>query len=59
MQLRLQTCPETLAFLRGRNVAYHVEETNDAVILDNQLVERGSTSQACFTLRVEFVIPGN
>ncbi len=41
MQLRLQTCPETLEFLRGRGVAYHVEETNDAVRVYNKLGEQG------------------
>ncbi|MGH9762728.1 MAG: hypothetical protein ACREDR_38150 [Blastocatellia bacterium] len=31
MELVLQTCPETLAMLRDRNIEVHVEETRAAV----------------------------
>jgi hypothetical protein len=37
MELVLQTCPETLALLRARGVAVHVEETRAAVALYNEL----------------------
>lgn len=39
MQLRLETCPETLDLLRERGVAVHVEETGAAVELYNRLAE--------------------
>ena len=39
MDLVLQTCPETLALLRERGVAVHVEETRTAVALYNKLAE--------------------
>jgi hypothetical protein len=38
MELRLQTAPETLAFLRRQSVEVHVAETNEAVDLYNRLV---------------------
>ena len=41
MELRLQTCPETLEHLRERGVACHVEETNAAVCLYNELADQG------------------
>lgn len=41
MELRLETCPETLEFLRERGVRYHVEETNEAVRRYNRLAEQG------------------
>ena len=37
MALVLQTCPETLEFLRTRGVTVHVEETRAAVELYNSL----------------------
>jgi hypothetical protein len=40
MELVLQTCPETLEYLRRRGVPFHVEETRAAVVLYNQLAER-------------------
>jgi len=39
MYLVLQTCPETLDFLRARGIAVHVEETRAAVALYNRLAE--------------------
>ncbi len=39
MQLRLQTCPETLQLLKNHGIAFHVEETNAAVDLYNKLRE--------------------
>ena len=39
MYLVLQTCPETLDFLRARDIAVHVEETRSAVALYNRLAE--------------------
>ena len=41
MQLVLQTCPETLEWLRLRGVAFHVEETNEAARVYNDLASRG------------------
>lgn len=42
MQLRLQTCPETLDVLRDAGVEVHVEETTTAVDLYNRLTERSA-----------------
>ena len=39
MQLALQTCSETLRMLRERGIPYHLEETNAAAALYNQLAE--------------------
>jgi hypothetical protein len=39
MELRLQTCPETLQMLRNRGITCHVEETEAAVELYNRLSE--------------------
>src|SRR5260221_14645754 len=39
MQLALQTCPETLQYLRERDIKVHIEETNAAVELYNKLAE--------------------
>jgi hypothetical protein len=40
-QLRLQTMPSTLDFLRDRGVTVHVEETNAAVRRYNDLTQEG------------------
>ncbi len=48
MELRLQTCSETLEWLRKRRVAYHVEETNDAVHLYNKLAEQDARVAGLF-----------
>ena len=37
MELALHTAPETIALLKQRHVPYHLEETNAAVALYNQL----------------------
>jgi hypothetical protein len=39
MQLRLQTCPETLQLLQDRGIRVHVEETRAAVELYNNLTK--------------------
>ena len=39
IQLALRTCPETLQYLRERDIKVHIEETNAAVELYNKLVE--------------------
>jgi hypothetical protein len=39
MHLVLQTCPETLEFLKGKGIPVHVEETRAAVELYNRLAE--------------------
>jgi hypothetical protein len=41
MQLMLHTCPETEELLRSRGIAYHIEETKQAVALFNRLMEQG------------------
>ena len=42
MELALETCPETLHYLRERDVTVHVEETKAAVVLYNKLAETES-----------------
>ena len=37
MELRLQTCPETLQLLKARGIPVHVVETREAVALYNTL----------------------
>lgn len=39
MQLRLQTCPETLQLLKDKGIQVHVEETQAAAELYNRLTE--------------------
>ena len=39
MQLRLQTCPDTLQFLKDKGIGVHVEETQRAAQLYNKLAE--------------------
>ena len=39
MQLRLQTCPETLQLLRDKSIQVHVQETRAAVEVYNRLAE--------------------
>jgi hypothetical protein len=39
MELRLQTCPETLQFLKDKGIAVHVEDTMRAAELYNKLAE--------------------
>ena len=39
MQRMLQTCPETLELLKGKGIAFHIEETSAAVTLYNELTE--------------------
>lgn len=39
MQLRLQTCPETILFLKERGVSVRIDETRAAVRLYNELAQ--------------------
>jgi len=39
MQLRLETCPETLQFLKDKGIPVYVEETKAAAELYNKLAE--------------------
>ena len=39
IQLRLQTCPETLQLLKEKGIGVHVEETRTAADLYNKLAE--------------------
>ena len=41
MELCLQVCPETIAYLEEREIPCHVEETSAAVELYNRLAEQG------------------
>ena len=41
MELRLQTGPATVEYLKEQGVQYHIEETNEAVRLYNELAESG------------------
>jgi len=41
MQLMLHACPETEDMLQSRGVAYHIEETRQAVDLFNSLTQQG------------------
>ncbi len=41
MQLRLRTCPETLKHLDSQGIAVHVEETQRAVEIYNELADSG------------------
>lgn len=42
IELRLQTAPETLAYLEGKGITVHVEETKAAVALYNELAVSGA-----------------
>ena len=48
MELVLQTCPETLEYLRARDVQVHVAETNEAKQIYNQLAEQGEAVGGLF-----------
>jgi len=41
MQLVLQTCPETLEYLRDHGAVFHLEETSQAARLYNGLAAKG------------------
>ena len=41
MHLMLDTCPETVQLLREKGIVYHIEETQRAVALFNDLVRQG------------------
>ena len=40
IELMLQTCAETEQLLRAKGIEYHIEETNRAVTLFNQLMQQ-------------------
>lgn len=48
MELVLQTCPETLEYLRARQIRVHVAETNEAARIYNELAERGEAVGGLF-----------
>ena len=48
MELVLQTCPETLEYLRARGVQVHVAETNEVARIYSQLVEQGDAVGGLF-----------
>jgi hypothetical protein len=48
MELVLQTCPETLEYLRARGIQFHVAETNEAAQTYNKLVEQGEAVGGLF-----------
>jgi hypothetical protein len=48
MELVLQTCPETLEYLRSRGVQFHVAETNEAARIYNNLAEHGEAVGGLF-----------
>ena len=48
MELVLQTCPETLEYVRARGVQVHVAETNEAAQIYNKLVEQGEAVGGLF-----------
>jgi hypothetical protein len=48
MLLMLQTCKETLALLKERNVAVHIAETNAAAKISNAIASRGEAVGGLF-----------
>ena len=48
MELRLQTCPETIELLKQRNIPFHIEETKAAVEIYNKLVDEGAAVGGLF-----------
>ena len=48
MKLVLQTCSETLEYLRARGVQFHVAETNEAAQIYNELAVRGDAVGGLF-----------
>jgi len=48
MLLALRTCPATLEYLRGRGIDVHTAETNEAVRLYNERVDRGEAVGGLF-----------
>lgn len=44
----LQTCPETLEWLENRGIAVHLAETRRAVVIYNELAERGESVGGVF-----------
>jgi hypothetical protein len=48
MQLMLHTCPETEQLLCSKRIAYHIEETHQAVALFNQLTQQGKRAGGIF-----------
>jgi hypothetical protein len=48
MKLVLQICPETLEYLRVRDIRVHVVETNEASRIYNELAEQGDAVGGLF-----------
>lgn len=48
IEKRLETAPETIAYLEGKGVAIHVDETKAAAALYNELAERGASVGGLF-----------
>jgi hypothetical protein len=48
MQLKLETCPETLELLRSKGIEVHVAETGEAAELYNRLAEDGKSVGGLF-----------
>ena len=48
MELVVQTCPETLEYLRTRGIQFQVAETNEAARVYNELAERGDAVGGLF-----------
>ena len=48
MDSRLNTCPETEALLRVRGIEYAIDETQNAVIKFNRLMEEGRRAGGIF-----------
>ena len=48
MELVLQTCPETLEYLRSRGIHFHVAETREAARAYNELAEQGEAVGGLF-----------
>jgi hypothetical protein len=48
MELVLQTCPETLEYLRTRGIRFHVAETNAAARFYNELAKQGEAVGGLF-----------
>ena len=48
IELRLQTCPETLKYLESKGVRYFVEETTQAAETYNRLAESGAAVGGLF-----------
>ena len=48
MELVLQTCPETLEYLRSRGIQFHIAETREAARAYNELAQQGKAVGGLF-----------